>query len=63
MFNFNLVCTQNTFGKHCTGTCHCAMNDCDPITGSCMSGGCADGWQGDNCQQGISIIYNVSILK
>ncbi|XP_066299175.1 fibroblast growth factor receptor 2-like [Branchiostoma lanceolatum] len=45
-------CESGEFGPGCTGTCHCASGGsvCDVMTGICSSGGCEDGWKGNNCQ-------------
>ena len=46
------ACSPGTFGADCKQTCHCKTGDsvCDVAIGTCSSGGCEDGWRGNNCQ-------------
>ncbi len=47
-----VVCEKGTFGMYCKGECHCAdQNVCEPVTGTCQSGGCEPGWTGHTCQE------------
>ncbi|XP_069126190.1 protein draper-like [Argopecten irradians] len=45
------ACTNHTFGRDCTQTCHCANSDCDGRTGVCKLPGCTEGWRGQTCSQ------------
>ena len=68
-FIANTECDQGTFGADCKQTCHCGAGDtvCELDTGRCTSGGCANGWSGDNCQgnkwyyTGILLLLTMSI--
>jgi hypothetical protein len=49
-FLYLTECQESTFGKNCTGTCHCADEKCNHISGSCTFGGCANNYSGSDCQ-------------
>ena len=57
------TCPVGYFGDLCYYQCHCAdtVTGCDRTTGVCNSRMCAEGWGGDDCQQGI--VQNVFIQK
>ncbi|XP_069109091.1 multiple epidermal growth factor-like domains protein 10 [Argopecten irradians] len=46
------ACINQTYGRDCTQTCHCANSDCDGKTGECNKAGCTEGWRGQSCSQG-----------
>ncbi|XP_033117507.1 tenascin-like [Anneissia japonica] len=43
-------CGFGKFGAGCSQDCHCASGGCNQYTGECLSGTCAPGWSGSNCQ-------------
>ncbi|XP_053391242.1 multiple epidermal growth factor-like domains protein 11, partial [Mercenaria mercenaria] len=46
------ACDFTHFGYGCKNVCHCQNNAaCSNDTGTCSSGGCAAGWQGDACDK------------
>lgn len=47
------ACDVGHFGEQCVEMCHCAENvTCNAVSGDCPSG-CADGWTGPSCSDGI----------
>ena len=69
LFYLSPVCVKGlNYGRNCKMLCknrHCASSSsCDIKTGSCDSGECQPGWQGNGCTQGILLLYNyiLSIL-
>ena len=59
----NIECDRGTFGADCKQTCHCGSGDtvCELDTGRCTSGGCANGWSGDNCQGNKMDRYRIGV--
>ncbi|OWF35537.1 receptor-type tyrosine-protein phosphatase S-like isoform X1 [Mizuhopecten yessoensis] len=55
----NCNCPAGRFGDNCIKECHCAdlSEACDSILGICSSG-CAQGWDGYDCQQAIACPQN-----
>ena len=44
------VCPIGFFGDACTQACHCTKGvRCFVANGTCMSRGCAQGWNGQAC--------------
>ncbi|XP_033117527.1 multiple epidermal growth factor-like domains protein 6 [Anneissia japonica] len=43
-------CGFGKFGAGCSQDCHCTSGGCNQYTGECLSGTCAPGWSGSNCQ-------------
>ncbi|XP_071143236.1 receptor-type tyrosine-protein phosphatase kappa-like isoform X5 [Mytilus edulis] len=54
-----LYCPAGRFGNNCEHECHCADQSeaCDSILGMCSSG-CAQGWDGFNCQKPVACPEN-----
>ena len=47
-------CPEGFFGEICSYKCHCKDEAiCNKDTGKCSTGPCAEGWGGDDCQQGL----------
>ncbi|XP_061186535.1 uncharacterized protein LOC133194633 [Saccostrea echinata] len=46
-----LGCDMGVFGTNCEFNCskNCIGKSCDILDGTCLSGRCKDGWQGNNC--------------
>ena len=54
---FVFVACSGTWGVGCANTCGvCLSGTCDPVDGSC-TGGCQDGYTGNNCNQGKYEIF------
>ena len=51
MYSMYSVCPVGRYGVNCEKECHCGATEeeCDSVTGSCVSG-CGHGWTGDDCQ-------------
>ncbi|XP_053398878.1 uncharacterized protein LOC123558827 [Mercenaria mercenaria] len=51
-----LECSDGTFGPLCENTCLCVDGSpCDKTNGTCPSGGCEAGYQGDACSEECSL--------
>ncbi|XP_071132277.1 uncharacterized protein [Mytilus edulis] len=50
----NKPCDDWYFGNNCTRKCYCLTEPCSRFTGTCQSGGCQKGWQGESCEEAIS---------
>ncbi|KAH3717895.1 hypothetical protein DPMN_060691, partial [Dreissena polymorpha] len=44
-------CPLGRTGVNCSKRCHCRVNPCDNVTGTCGNGGCKDGWKGMACNE------------
>ena len=53
-YYFPTECDGGMFGKYCNESCGKCLNDgqCHHINGSCLNG-CASGYRGINCTEGI----------
>lgn len=58
-----LDCPTWRFGPNCEQECHCAdiSEACDSILGICSSG-CAQGWEGYNCQTRKSLAFFITFI-
>jgi len=56
-------CVLGTFGNYCSSDCHCAIQTCDHINGTCPDGGCKPGYKGDTCSTGIRKLRYKSYIE
>ncbi|XP_033738135.1 multiple epidermal growth factor-like domains protein 6 isoform X2 [Pecten maximus] len=48
------ACPSGKFGEDCAYVCHCKVQACDPVNGTCTSGGCKQGWSGEACDHEVN---------
>ena len=48
-----VACVSDTFGNKCPGNCHCINQPCNPVHGTCPTGGCDRGYKGSTCSTGM----------
>ena len=54
-------CRNGYFGVGCLKKCHCNEDSfCDDVSGNCSTG-CAKGYTGSDCQEGIS--FGISAIQ
>ncbi|XP_052245586.1 multiple epidermal growth factor-like domains protein 10 [Dreissena polymorpha] len=57
-------CPLGRTGVNCSKRCHCRVNPCDNVTGTCGNGGCKDGWKGMACNESCTLgSYSVNCSK